>query len=739
MSESTGHKPYLQGPVAAMSQFSLVRYVTSPDDLAMSRITDLAISGNILVSTTRYDGVVATWNIAASKLDPLDSASHASDPRVGADPAVAIVAGHVLTGGGADGALALRTLATSGALGQPSNVTGPAPGQEVWGLETLLLADGSTAAFGGLSGGTGFVTLRFDSASGAYLSGSVTTDTTATFARDVVAVATATVGSARIVLTASASEDGVSAWMVGDSGAVTAAGSIGIAQGLWIDTPSVIETVTVAGQTFVIVGAAGSGTLSVLRLKADGSLTLADHVLDDLNTRFAGVTALATATYDGQAFVFAGGTDDGISAFQLLSDGRLVHRGTIEDTTAMALADLSALAARQRSTGFDLFVASATEPGLTRLRFETGEAGETLTAAAEGGTLTGGAGFDLLTGGAGDDTLDGLAGNDVLRDGSGTDTLTGGPGADIFILSDDGAPDTITDFTPGTDRIDLGDWPGLRSKAQLYLTPTADGIRMDYGAETLHIRSANGGPITADMLSDADLIGGVHLLAEIRTGFAGPWTTPPPLPARPPLPATRDPAAPPPEWLELVGTSAPDTLRAATTDDFLWGLSSNDALYGEGGNDMLHGGTGSDMLDGGAGSDLLYGGGGRDTTWLPGGGARNNNDKLFGGAGNDRLDAQAGHDRLDGGAGNDRLTGGGGRDIFVFNAGHDHVADFTARSDRLLLDDALWAGTLTAQAVVQRFARVSDGDVVFTFSANHTLTLDDVSTTAGLADVMGFY
>jgi serralysin len=82
-----------------------------------------------------------------------------------------------------------------------------------------------------------------------------------------------------------------------------------------------------------------------------------------------------------------------------------------------------------------------------------------------------GAGNDKLIGndaanrlesGAGNDVLIGGGGNDVLIGGLGKDVMTGGAGADSFVfLSDaDSTPglgrDTITDFTRGSDLIDLG-------------------------------------------------------------------------------------------------------------------------------------------------------------------------------------------------------------------------------------------------------------------------------------------
>jgi predicted extracellular nuclease len=61
-----------------------------------------------------------------------------------------------------------------------------------------------------------------------------------------------------------------------------------------------------------------------------------------------------------------------------------------------------------------------------------------------------------INGSAGRDALTGSAGDDVITGGDGADTLTGGAGADTFVYRSlrDGA-DTITDFLPGTDRIDL--------------------------------------------------------------------------------------------------------------------------------------------------------------------------------------------------------------------------------------------------------------------------------------------
>ncbi|MDP2266741.1 MAG: type I secretion C-terminal target domain-containing protein, partial [Thiobacillus sp.] len=61
-----------------------------------------------------------------------------------------------------------------------------------------------------------------------------------------------------------------------------------------------------------------------------------------------------------------------------------------------------------------------------------------------------------LVGTAGRDIIVGTAGDDVITGGPGADTLTGGAGSDVFVyVSMRDAGDSVTDFVPGTDRIDL--------------------------------------------------------------------------------------------------------------------------------------------------------------------------------------------------------------------------------------------------------------------------------------------
>ncbi len=81
---------------------------------------------------------------------------------------------------------------------------------------------------------------------------------------------------------------------------------------------------------------------------------------------------------------------------------------------------------------------------------------ENLTGSNFNDSLTGDNNSNIINGGLGNDVLNGGGGDDFLIGGLGNNTLTGGSGVDTFQwLKGNSGHDVITDFTPGTDKLDL--------------------------------------------------------------------------------------------------------------------------------------------------------------------------------------------------------------------------------------------------------------------------------------------
>jgi len=206
------------------------------------------------------------------------------------------------------------------------------------------------------------------------------------------------------------------------------------------------------------------------------------------------------------------------------------------DTDTYDLSGTSASATVNLSTG----LASSSQTGSDTL---TGV--ENVIGSSGANTLTGDNANNALTGQGGIDTLSGGGGADTLTGNGNRDTLTGGAGADMFVFSstsDSGTSttsrDVITDFTQGSDHIDLtsidartsgagsagnqdftflGEWNGagteFSNQAQLkYHFVNVGGV--DHTYVEGNVNSGNG----ADF--QIDLVGHVALTASDFVGVA---------------------------------------------------------------------------------------------------------------------------------------------------------------------------------------------------------------------------
>lgn len=522
----------------------------------------------------------------------------------------------------------------------------------------------------------------------------------------VTAVASIEAGSGHFLLATQYSTQGISSYRINDrTGALTAVDDLGAQQGLGINAPTAFETVAAFGKTWVLLGSAGSSTLSVLEMSPGGQLTAVDHVMDTRETRFGGVHALATAQVENRVFVVAGGADDGLSLFTLLPDGRLVHLETIPHTIGAGLMNVGQIATSVQGNSLEIFVSSSTDAGISQFYVNLSNLGGVQRGDTNGATrVQGGTRDDLLVAGQ-NDTVTGGGGNDIIVGARGAQ-LSGGAGADRFVMSQTGRTSTITDFTAGVDVIDLSSYSMLRSVEQLAISSMSWGARIRMGDTLIEVRSANGQPLSAASLfgSGFDWADRIPILERVDVPYVPeprPTPTPTPVPAPPPTPRPTpapipDPTPSPPVGPvavviaggqgadNLVGGNAADTLSGGSGGDTLLGNAGNDVLVGDSGDDLLNGGTGNDRMTGGSGNDTLRGDAGADTLdgdvgadVLEGGGGNdalrggNDNDRLEGGAGDDRLEGNDGRDTLLGGTGNDTLNGGYDNDLLYGYGGND--------------------------------------------------------------------
>ncbi|QAX32112.1 calcium-binding protein [Leisingera sp. NJS204] len=425
------------------------------------------------------------------------------------------------------------------------------------------------------------------------------------------------------------------------TGALSPGSDLGAEQGLAVSGVTVLEGFEAGGKSWALLGAAGSSSLTLMQVGADGGLQVSARLQDTAMTRFGGLSALEVVEAEGHVLVLAAGNDGGLSLFTLTPGGALIHLESLEHTPGLGLQNVTALEAAAVGGELQVFAASGAAGGISRFTLPLGSLGEMHLAAAGAARLDGSAGNDVLEGGRSGANLYGQAGDDVLVAGAEGGWLTGGSGADTFVINPAAGAVTVRDFTPGEDQLDLSLFEGLYSTGQLDAQARSSGMVMEAGGTRIVLISDAGTPLEL-----ADVFG-----PDLRFSFPQRQEAGETLPGG-----------------SFYGGSGADRLDGTGGDDLLSGEGGNDRLDGGRGNDSLEGGIGNDLLEGGSGNDRLEGGSGADS--LKGG---SGNDVLEGGSGNDRLYGGGGSDRLKGSSGNDLLKGGGSDDRLYGGSGADSL------------------------------------------------------------------
>ncbi|KIN62908.1 Hemolysin-type calcium-binding repeat family protein [Sulfitobacter noctilucicola] len=463
---------------------------------------------------------------------------------------------------------------------------------------------------------------------------------------------------------------------------------VGATDGFWTDRPGDLTITTAAdGRAYVVVAGSGSDSLSTFQVSPTGMIPV-DHLLDSLDTRFAGASHVTSVSLNGQNFVLAAGSDSGISLFTVLPGGRLQHIDAMAGSADTPLRGITSLDAMATPDGIRFWVSTESAPYLSEYSIDLPNIGINLGASAAGSTLAGSVGDDVLAGGGGADVLNGGFGNDILLDGASADRLRGDGGRDTFVLVEDGARDTIVDFQMGFDRIDLSDFSQTSGLGGMTIVSQSWGAEFRIGADILEVRSADGSRFHARDFDKTNLITGNRIQTDPAEYPGGNGNSrPDPNPGSIANPTGIDPTTLAPDWQnepsyvlnraqgDFVGTNGGDTIQRGEENDRLFGALGNDtiqsgagrdAVNGEGGNDLIEGGGDGDYLLGGAGFDTINGGDGHDTmsgdTFADSLNGGNGNDVITGGDGFDQIIGGAGNDRIWAGSSPDRVYGGDGND-----------------------------------------------------------------------------
>ena len=235
---------------------------------------------------------------------------------------------------------------------------------------------------------------------------------------------------------------------------------------------------------------------------------------------------------------------------------------------------------------------------------------------------------NLMTSNSYASTLDGGAGNDILVAGRGAGILTGGAGSDIFQYNSVTSGGRVTDFTDGTDMLDLrglfSSYNGTNPIADGYLSFSSDGA----GGTRVYFDADGTGSAARKLVTTLQGVSPSSLTLQSDvyfSGTAGGGSNPPP---------TEPPTNPPPAsssglfslpmtgtGIDTVTTTASSYTLGSGIENLMLGGSGpqtgigntlNNILISNNYGSMLNGGAGNDILIAGRSWDVLTGGAGRD-------------------------------------------------------------------------------------------------------------------------------
>ncbi len=372
-------------------------------------------------------------------------------------------------------------------------------------LNTALTVGGNTFVYTVGANGAGINVYGVDASLNFTMVDQVA-DTGQTYLGDVSAFASATVGGVEYLFVASAYDAGISSYAVASDGTLTLADTVAPNEfsGFW--QVQDLIAMEVGGQTFVVMASAGTSSLTVYSVAANGDLVETDHLIDSLDTRFQNASVLETFEYDGRSFVIAAGSDDGITVLELMGSGTLWEHASLADTYDVTLANVTSISAEVINGTVEILISSATDHGFTHVTLDTSQLDSAITGTDQDDFLQGSSSADVIYGLDGDDHLVGRGGADIIVDGAGRDYLTGDGGRDVFMFVEDGEPDVIVDYGVGFDQIDLSQFANVNGMNDLAISDWCGGVVIIANQDILIIQNQDNRTYEASEFGISDFL-----------------------------------------------------------------------------------------------------------------------------------------------------------------------------------------------------------------------------------------
>ena len=286
---------------------------------------------------------------------------------------------YVFAAGGLDNGLSVFALGASGSLTNVSNITdaGTLNLVGVSGLTTIT-SQGNTYLVAAGAGDSGLSVFRV-SIGGALTPVHDVADGGALNLGGVSRVASATVGGSAYLFAAGTNDDGISVFRVEGDGKLTTVYDLGDNGTLELDGVKGIATAAIGGNTFLFTAGGSDDGVSVFNVAADGTLINTSNVTHNGTLRLNGASDVASAVVGGVTYLFVTGTsDNGVSVFSVNASGVLTNTANVGDSAALRLGGATGLTVNTFGTTTYLTI-GGTENGVSMFRVN---AGGTLTAMA---------------------------------------------------------------------------------------------------------------------------------------------------------------------------------------------------------------------------------------------------------------------------------------------------------------------------------------------------------------------